>query len=322
MHVPSEHETRLLRLLLIEDSEDDANLILRELTEARYDVLPERVASLAFLTAALERERWDLVIAEYKLPGFHGVTALTLVREYDDDVPFIFVSGTSGEDVAVAAMKAGAHDYIMKTNLRRLVPSVEVELRDAATRRARKQADARLAHLAYHDALTDLPNRLLLDDRLRQGIFSAERSKESLSLLMIDLNEFKVINDTLGHPIGDRMLQEVARRLRLLLRDVDTVARVGGDEFALVLPRTERAGAIRAAEKVLRELRRPVPMTDRVLTISASIGIVSFPEHGKNRDELLQRADVAMYNAKRDGTGYAVYEPGQPTSDHRAGVAL
>jgi diguanylate cyclase (GGDEF)-like protein len=320
--VPSEHETRLLRLLLIEDSEDDAHLILRELKDAGYDVLQERVASLAFLTAALEREQWDLVIAEYKLPGFHGVTALALVREHDDDVPFIFVSGTSGEDVAVAAMKAGAHDYIMKTNLRRLVPSVEVELRDAATRRARKQADARLAHLAYHDALTDLPNRLLLDDRLRQGIFSAERSKEPLSLLMIDLNEFKVINDTLGHPIGDRLLQEVARRLRVLLRDVDTVARVGGDEFALVLPRTDRAGAIRAAEKVLRELRRPVPMTDRVLTVSGSIGIVSFPEHGKNRDELLQRADVAMYNAKRDGSGYAVYEPGQPTTGHRAGVAL
>jgi diguanylate cyclase (GGDEF)-like protein len=320
--VPSEHETRLLRLLLIEDSEDDANLILRELKDAGYDVLEERLASLAFLTAALERERWDLVIAEYKLPGFHGVTALALVREHDDDVPFIFVSGTSGEDVAVAAMKAGAHDYIMKTNLRRLVPSVEVELRDAATRRARKQADARLAHLAYHDALTDLPNRLLLDDRLRQGIFSAERSKEPLSLLTIDLNGFKVINDTLGHPIGDRLLQEVARRLRLLLRDVDTVARVGGDEFALVLPRTDRAGAIRAAEKVLRELRRPVPMTDRVLTVSGSIGIVSFPEHGKNRDELLQRADVAMYNAKRDGSGYAVYEPGQSTAGHRAGVAL
>ena len=299
----------LLRLLLIEDSQDDAILILRELAPA-YGVVARRVETLSALTAALGSQRWDLVVAEFMMREFHGVTALNLVRAYDADVPFIFVSGTAGEEVAVAAMKTGAHDYLMKNNLRRLVSAVECELREAGFRRERRNADARLAYLAYHDALTQLPNRVLLDDRLQQGILAAGREEESLSLLMLDLDGFKAINDSLGHTAGDRVLQEIAGRLRSLLREVDTVARLGGDEFALVLPRTDRDGAARTAQKILDELRRPLVLDGRVLGLTGSIGIVSFPEHGSRCDDLIQRVDAAMYAAKRAQIGWAVYVRG------------
>src|SRR5262245_13044719 len=194
-----------MRLLLIEDSDDDAMLILRELTRAGYAVSPERVASAEALGNALTRQRWDIAIADYTMPGFSGSAALALLREYDADMPFIFVSGTMGEDVAVAAMRSGAHDYIMKANLKRLVPAVERELRDAAGRQSRRQAEARLAHLAYHDALTDLPNRVLLHDRLQQGILGAERAHESLALLVLDFDGLNTVKGLVGPHAGGQV---------------------------------------------------------------------------------------------------------------------
>jgi diguanylate cyclase (GGDEF)-like protein len=161
-----------------------------------------------------------------------------------------------------------------------------------------------------------LPNRVLLNDRLRQAILTAERNRESLALMVLDLDGFKAINDSLGHHAGDRMLQEVASRLRSLLRDVDTVARLGGDEFALVLPRTGHEGAVLAARKVLRELSRPHVLEGHRSSVGGSIGIACFPEHGSNPDLLLQKADIAMYAAKSGGLGYAAYDVDRDRHTH------
>ncbi|MGH9314934.1 MAG: putative bifunctional diguanylate cyclase/phosphodiesterase [Vicinamibacterales bacterium] len=306
-----------LRLLLIEDSEDDTALLVRELARAGYDVTSERVDTPEGLTAALERQRWDIAIADYTMPRFSGTAALTLLRQHDAEMPFIFVSGTIGEDVAVGAMRTGAHDYIMKGSLKRLVPAVERELREAASRLSRKQAEARLVHLAYHDPLTDLPNRVLLHDRLEQAILAAEQAGAPLGLLILDLDGFKAINDSLGHQVGDRVLQELAARLRALLRDGDTVARLGGDEFAFVLPRTDSDGAALAAREILRALGRPFVLDGRPLELRGSIGITWFPEHGSDADVLLQKADIAMYVAKGGSLGYACYAPDRDRHAHR-----
>src|SRR5712692_3763449 len=226
--------TTSLRVLLIEDFEDDAALVIRELSRAGYDVTATRVDTADALIAALEQDRWDIAIADYTMPRFSGIDALALLREYNADIPFLFVSGTIGEDAAVAAMRSGAHDYIMKGQLKRLVPAVERELREVGVRRARKTAEERLTHLAYHDPLTDLPNRLLLHDRLEQAVLAAHRTGDPFALIVLDLDGFKTINDSLGHDAGDRALQQVAARIRATLREVDTVARLGGDEFALI----------------------------------------------------------------------------------------
>src|SRR2546422_7051936 len=147
----------MLRVILIEDSSDDAALVVRALTRGGYDVVSERVDTPAALVAALNRQQWDVAIAAYTMPAFTGAAALDLLRERDADMPFIFVSGTIGEDAAVAAMRTGAHDYIMKGNLKRLLPAVERELRDPSLSPERRPGEQPLGHPAHHDALTDLP---------------------------------------------------------------------------------------------------------------------------------------------------------------------
>ncbi len=285
-----------LRLLQVEDREDDAVLVTRELSRAGYDVFAVRVDTAEALSRELSHAQWDVVIADYTMPGFSGSKALNMVRERDLDVPFIFVSGTIGEDTAVAAMRTGAQDYIIKGNLTRLAPAVERELRDAAVRHERNVANRRVAYLAYHDPLTDLPNRALLHERLEQAILRSFRDEKGLALLIVDLDGFKEINDAYGHHAGDQVLQEVASRLKGTLRSSDTVARMGGDEFAVLLPATDVNRAELAARKVLHDLEHPFTADGRAVMASASIGIAGFPIHAATAQELLQRADAAMYS--------------------------
>jgi diguanylate cyclase (GGDEF)-like protein len=298
-----------LRLLQVEDTEDDATLVRLALTRAGYDVHARRVDSADALRRELHHAQWDVVIADYTMPGFSGTTALAIVRAQHPDLPFIFVSGTIGEDTAVAAMKTGAHDYIMKGNLKRLAPAVARELREASVRRERHLANQRVAYLAYHDSLTDLPNRALFLDRLQQAILRSHRDDRGLAVLLIDLDGFKEVNDALGHHAGDYVLQEVATRLRGALRASDTVARLGGDEFAVLLPATDVNRAELAARKVLHDLQHPFVVEAKPLMISASIGIAGVPWHAATGDEVLQKADTAMYLAKSDKTGYVVFNP-------------
>jgi diguanylate cyclase (GGDEF)-like protein len=306
-----------MRLLLIDESAEEAALVVRALEHGGYDVVSERVESAAALTLALAGHAWDIVVADYTTGAFDGVEAVDIVRQRDGDLPFIFVSNVRGEDAAVAAMRTGAHDYVLKANLQRLLPSVERQLREAAARRERRRVERRIAHLAYHDALTDLPNRVLLHDRLAQAIRVAHREDASLALLLLDLNGFKQINDTLGHHAGDLVLQSVAARIRSTLRDADTVARLGGDEFAVVLPLTDVDGALLTAEKVVHEIERPCVVEHHPLTVRVSLGIACFPEHAASAEALLQKADVAMYVAKTDRTGVAVYAASRDHHSHR-----
>ncbi len=305
-----------LRLLLIEDSDADAELVIHELTRGGYAVTSERVHTSETLKAALGQP-WDLAIADFTMPQFSGTAALTMVREADPEMPFFFVSGTIGEDVAVTAMKTGAHDYIMKGNLKRLVPAVARELREAANRQSHKRAEVRLAHLTHHDALTDLPNRSLLFDRLQQALADAARTSEPVALMVLDLDGFKPINDSLGHLAGDRVLKQVAFELRALLRDVDTIARIVGDEFALLLPGTDTAGATAAARAVVERLRHPLIVDGRPLVVGGSVGIAQFPQHGGTPEALLQKADIAMYAAKSANLSYAFYAEDRDQSAHQ-----
>ena len=300
-----------LRLLLVEDSENDAMLLLRGLFRGGFEPEFERVDTPEAMSAALTAQSWDIVISDYSMPKFNGLAALWVLQQSGLDIPFILVSGTIGEDLAVEAMKAGAHDYVMKGNLQRLNTAIERELREAAGRRERKKAEERLRYLAKYDPLTNLPNRNLLYELLEQTLVSAHQESKRFALMLIDLDRFKDINDTMGHQTGDFLLQQVGSRLRGALRDSDTVARLGGDEFGILLPRIDDEDATLAAHKLLKTLEPPFTLSELAMDVRASIGIVFFPQHGNNSDTLIRRADIAMYLAKETGAGYAVYSPGR-----------
>jgi diguanylate cyclase (GGDEF)-like protein/PAS domain S-box-containing protein len=166
----------------------------------------------------------------------------------------------------------------------------------------RKRAEEQIRSLAYHDSLTGLPNRLLFADRLAMAVAQAHRQEQKLGVLFLDLDRFKVINDSLGHTLGDRLLQVVAERIEESLREGDTVARLGGDEFTLLLPGIARAeDAAKVAEKVLESLRRPLPLDGRELFVTGSVGISVYPDDGIDPETLVKNADAAMYRAKDQG---------------------
>jgi len=173
----------------------------------------------------------------------------------------------------------------------------------------RKQAEEALRHQALHDALTGLPNRTLLRDRLEQALLVARRNATSVALLLLDLDRFKEVNDAFGHHHGDQLLQQAAHRLQQAVRGSDTVARLGGDEFAIVLPATDDHGALQAVHTLAAALGEPTAIGGRLLTMNGSIGIAVYPNHGDTGDTLLRHADVAMYVAKRRGEASAVYAP-------------
>ena len=173
----------------------------------------------------------------------------------------------------------------------------------------RKQMEDTIRHLAYHDPLTGLPNRVLFQDRFGQALAQARRSNQPLALMSLDLDRFKVINDTLGHAGGDHLLQAVAARLTRIVRDGDTIARVGGDEFMLSFPGAGRPeDAVKVADKILRSLRRPFSVDGQEFHSTASLGLAFYPHDGRDADTLRKNADAAMYRAKEQGrNNYQLY---------------
>src|SRR5262249_26408508 len=173
----------------------------------------------------------------------------------------------------------------------------------------RKRAEEQIESLAYRDILTGLPNRRLFTDRLHVAIGQAERQRTRLAVMFMDLDGFKLVNDTLGHAWGDELLRNVAGRLESAVRQADTVARLGGDEFTLLLPGLDPpADPERIAEKVLAALRPPFVLGSREFLVTGSIGIALYPEHGRDPEALVHNADAAMYRAKDDGSHYRVFD--------------
>ncbi len=179
----------------------------------------------------------------------------------------------------------------------------------------RKRAEETIKYMAYHDALTGLPNRRLFSDRLNLALAHACRNQQKLVVMLLDLDNFKDINDTLGHTVGDQLLQVVGQRLTSVLRKGDTVARLGGDEFMLLLPEvTQEEDAAGVAQKILEAIREPFVFGGHELHVATSIGIALYPDDGEDGDTLMKNADIAMYRAKDQGRdNYQRYTPATKT---------
>jgi diguanylate cyclase (GGDEF)-like protein len=233
--------------------------------------------------------RWRDLALDY---GF-GSSASFPIREIDQPLAVLTVyradrNGFDDESVAL---------------LERLSSDVSHALTALSRVKERQQMEAEIWHLAYFDSLTNLPNRRMLLDRLDQALLRARRYQSVLAILFLDLDNFKTINDSLGHDVGDDLLKAVAVRLSACIRTRDTVSRHGGDEFIILLPEIAHPGdAARVAEKIIATLNAPIPMGDRTLTVSTSIGIAVYPINGAATvQELLKKADSAMYAAKDAG---------------------
>lgn len=300
-----------LNVLIVEDSEDDTRLLLHALERGGYEPIYERVDLPATMETALGRKNWDVVISDHNLPRFSSTAALELVKKTGRDIPFIIVSGSIGDEVAVAAMRLGAQDYIMKDNLARLCPAIDRELRQADNRLQRQRAEAAAQHQVYYDWLTDLPNRVMFTDRLTVALAQAARHRKMLAVLFVDLDRFKTIIDTLGHTLGDQLLRGVAQRLHGCLEEGDTLARLGGDEFVVLLPQINRADkAVRVAQRMLEALKPSFIFGKHELHVTTSIGISLYPYDGEDADTLLKNADTALYRAKEQGrNNYQLYTP-------------
>lgn len=417
-----------LKVLFVEDSEVDAELTLVELERGGFLPSSEQVQTLEEMKAALAEQQWDVVICDYKMPRFTAEEALATLKNSGQDLPFIITSGAVTAEDVVSLLKQGAHDFMDKRALARLVPAIERELREAKVRQSQREAQKRvrilsraleqspvsvlitdpegiieyvnprfeessgycadetigkhigftlqdeqsdeaLAQLwstvrsgkewrgefasrtragqliwekvavspltdgqgditqfivikeditirrsyeeqllrqAHYDELTGLANRVLLMDRLKLAIENTERENCLVGLLGIDLDHFKNVNDSLGHGIGDNLLKEAADRLAACVRGGDTLARMGGDEFVVLLPHLhEPRDAQKVAEKVLRQFEQPFVIFGRNYFVTASIGIALFPDDGANPHLLMRNADLAMYKAKEQGrNGY------------------
>ncbi|MCP4580542.1 MAG: EAL domain-containing protein [candidate division Zixibacteria bacterium] len=264
----------------------------------------EMRSSVDSRTGLAELRRWhaDVILIDYHLEHETGLTALGKIREAGIDRPVIIITRKGDEKLAVEAMKNGAEDYLNKENID--ASTLDHSIRWAIERYHEKKflSDTQELehHLAYHDHLTNLPNRKLLMDRLHQAITQGYRSGQCLAVMFIDLDDFKDINDTFDHSAGDLVLQLTAQRLKSCVRESDTVARFGGDEFLIILNSIAGAqDAARVAEKIGHVMREKITLQDKQVRISASIGISMFPADSGQINSLLKNADKAMYRAKK-----------------------
>ena len=221
-----------------------------------------------------------------------------------------------------SGLKKDGSVFPLEFNVGRLGPQRLVigSLRDFSERKAETDA---LEYRALHDPLTGLPNRTFLRERLEETIRAGEREMKPCAVLLMDLDGFKSVNDSLGHQAGDRLLQQVGQRMRGVLRKADTIARYGGDEFAIVpWGATDVARAVLIAEKVLQAVDKPFTIDDQPIAVNMSIGIAVFPQHADDADALMRRADVAMYTAKRARSGFSIYSADQEGGDNSGRVPL
>ncbi|MBI2999051.1 MAG: EAL domain-containing protein [Deltaproteobacteria bacterium] len=284
------------RVLLVEGNAGDARLVREMLAEA--GALPFDLIHVSRLSDALKRLKkaeFDAVLLDLNLPDARGLDAIAPLSDTAPDVPIVVLSGLWDESVAVAAVQRGAQDYLVKGQ-----GGASLLARSIRYAIERKQSEKYISYLAYHDALTNLPNRRLLLDRLEQALALERRNQSTLALLFLDLDHFKHINDVRGHSAGDELLKRVAARLRGCVRQSDTIARIGGDEFAMILADIDRPDDARIfAEKVLSALEAPFCVAGAELFVTASIGISLFPDDAREAEALLRNADVAMYRSKR-----------------------
>jgi diguanylate cyclase (GGDEF)-like protein len=320
--VEQPRNSKAIRLLLVEDNPTDAALHTAMLRSTALSELFEivLVGRLSECVVALAEDTPACVLLDMGLPDAEGVEGLARIRRVAPDVPVVVLTGNNDETMGLDALQSGAQDYLVKGH-------VDARVLSRSIRYAieRMRGEQRMHFLAFHDSLTDLANRALFADRLHlalaesrsrspgvDGARNGSRTSEAHptpAVLVIDLDHFKVVNDSLGHASGDLLLQAVAIRLQAVVRPSDTVARLGGDEFAILCEGASADQASRVAQRVVDVLSAPIVVEGAEAFVGASVGVAIAPVDSMDGDGLIRDADVAMYRAKAHGRGrFVVFE--------------
>jgi diguanylate cyclase (GGDEF)-like protein len=286
------------RLLLVEDNPGDVALVREMLRGAMSDGFEFVHAELLGDACEwLEREGAACVLLDLSLADAHGLEAVTRIQAAAPEVPIVVLTGLDDERLALNAVQEGAQDYLIKGRVDDVL--ISRSIRYAIER---KRAEVQLAHQALHDPLTGLPNRTLFFDRLELALARGQRRPSAVAVLFLDLDRFKVINDSLGHETGDRLLVDLAARLAAVLRPGDTVARFGGDEFTILCDDIDgERDAIIIAERVGEAVAAPFVLDDNEAFLTASVGIAMATGRDARPEALIRDADAAMYRAKERG---------------------
>ncbi|MGH6944039.1 MAG: diguanylate cyclase domain-containing protein [Geminicoccaceae bacterium] len=312
------HRRKLTRVLVVEDDFLQGIAIESLVAEAGDGRLEATLTSR--LASALDRireEPFDVVLLDLMLPDATGLEGLSRIARIAPHMPVVILTGLGQDELVARAFEGGAQDYLVKgvadgkELLRAIVHAVQ-----------RKASELRRLELARSDPLTGLANRAVLTERIDRARRRAEREDRPFVLLLLDLDGFKRVNDSAGHPAGDRVLREVARRLKVVTRANDTVARLGGDEFVILaegLHAAAEAGGI--AAKILQGIREPFAVGGRRFEIGGSIGVSLYPEDATAAERLIELADRAMYQAKRAGRSRFVFASAAPGHQESAPVA-
>lgn len=307
--------------ILIIDDEAMVRNVLCQLLCDRYFCIAAENAEDAL--AILQEKTFNLIISDIDLGRTNGIELITKVLENSPDTVVVMISGKQTIESAIDAMRVGAFDYIRKPFD---LDYVEIAVRRAldhhylltAKRRYEnhleelvKQRTDELHYLAYHDALTDLPNRILFEDRLFQAFVQARQNQQKIAVLFLSLDRFKIISDTLGHIPGFKLLQEVAERLKKCVGENSTIARFEGDEFALLLTQIKSAKeVVEIVEKIIYEINFPFNIDRNKLFTTASIGVGFIPEDGDDIQTLLKNTGVALSRVKaQGGNSYQFFTP-------------
>jgi diguanylate cyclase (GGDEF)-like protein len=295
----------MIRVLLVEENEveaRDACSMLQQAGEGQMEVI--RVAKLSAALRRLSSETFDVILLDGALVDTHGLTTLDLVQAALASMPLVLLSNQDDPALERKAIQQGVQDVIVKKNWTRehLIRSVHHAV-------DRKRAEKSLAYLAQYDPLTALANRALFRDRLTHALALAKRKKQEVGVVLLGLDRFKNMIEQLGSEIGDALLSVTADRLKQCMRDVDTVARLSGNEFTCLLEGITCKNDMEiVARRILASMDKPVQMQDQTVGISASLGLAVFPLDGQEADGLLDCAKQAMVCAQEaGGAGYQLY---------------
>jgi diguanylate cyclase (GGDEF)-like protein len=299
-----DRDTEYLKKLTVLYVEDDLDT-----RSSMENILRPRVGTL--VTAGNGREGVtvfhdqlpDIVITDILMPVMDGLAMSQEIRSTNRSVPIIVISAFERTDYLLRAIEIGVTKFVTKPVITGLLMAALLECAH------RLYAEERLRHLALYDGLTDLPNRTLLKERLDMACAVADRNGEQVAMLFLDLDRFKEINDSYGHLAGDQVLRETAQRMKKLVRSCDTVCRLSGDEFLVVITGVlNREDIASAAIKMLDVLAQDIVIAGNHLKITPSIGISIYPENGTDMDALIRTSDSAMYHVKQQGgAGFGFY---------------